>query len=76
MPKKLMLTLVAATILLGASAASAQPRPDKSWKSWFGHADLSFALAQGEAGKVLEDMGSLRKEASGGKAKTAEGESA
>jgi hypothetical protein len=55
MPKKMILTAVALTIFMGATVASAQPRPNKSWKSWFGHADLSYALAEGEAGNVLDD---------------------
>lgn len=48
------LLIFAATFLVAASV-SAQPRPDKSWKSWFGHIDGSYSLPQGDAGDVLDD---------------------
>ncbi len=52
-------TLIGATataaFLIGATSVSAQPRPDKSWKSWFGHVKGSYTLAQGDAGDVLDD---------------------
>ena len=49
------LTLLVAALVLVSTAATAQPRPDKSWKSWFGHIDGSYSLAQGDAGDVLDD---------------------
>ena len=59
MIKPKALVLLATTILLVSGSASAQPRPDKSWKNWFGHIDGSFTLAQGDAGDVLDDGFSL-----------------
>lgn len=41
--------------LLTAGVATAQPRPDKSWKNWFGHIDASYTIPQGDAGDVLDD---------------------
>jgi len=49
------LIALAGLLLLAASSASAQTRPDKTWKNWFGHLDASYTLAQGDAGDVLDD---------------------
>ncbi|MDX1384039.1 MAG: outer membrane beta-barrel protein [Thermoanaerobaculia bacterium] len=46
-------------LALFASAASAQPRPDKDWKNWFGHFKGSYSMPQGDAGDVLDDGWSL-----------------
>jgi hypothetical protein len=54
----LILTVVLGGLLLAQSAA-AQPRPDKNWKSWFGHFDGSWSSPQGDAGNVLNDGWSL-----------------
>ena len=59
MIKPRTLILLSAAILLVSGSASAQPRPDKNWKSWFGHFDGSFTLPQGDAGDVLDDGFSL-----------------
>ena len=37
------------------SIGSADARPDKSWKEWFGHLEGSWVLAQGDYGDVVKD---------------------
>ncbi|MDX1384958.1 MAG: outer membrane beta-barrel protein [Thermoanaerobaculia bacterium] len=53
-----ILPLVVA-LAFSATVASAQPRPDKDWKNWFGHVKGSFTLPQADAGDVLDDGWSL-----------------
>ena len=42
-------------LILTSTAVSAQPRPDKDWKNWFGHIGGSYVIPQGDAGDVLDD---------------------
>ena len=53
-----ILALLSGALLL-SQAATAQPRPDKDWKNWFGHFDGSWSMPQGDAGNVLDDGWSL-----------------
>lgn len=44
-----------ATLMLLLSAATAQARPDKSWRAWFGHVAVGANLPQAETADVVED---------------------
>jgi len=47
--------LCGALLLLTVSVATAQPRPDKEYKNWFGHFSGSWVMPQSTAGDVLDD---------------------
>jgi len=53
-PNRSLLLFCIATIAL-SSAASAQPRPDKNWKDWFGHVSAGYSLTQGDISDLLDD---------------------
>lgn len=55
MNKRLFAIAVAGLLLLSLGTAHAGGRPDKSWKSWFGHFGGGWSLAQGDFSDVADD---------------------
>ena len=55
--KRIVVTSV--VVLLIAASASAQPRPDKSWRDWFGHFAGGWSIPQGNFGDIVDDGFSL-----------------
>ncbi len=52
MSRKITLVLCIVGLI---SIGTAQARPDKSWKSWFGHIETGYIYSQGDYGDVVDD---------------------
>jgi hypothetical protein len=51
--------LIVCVTLLVAGTSTFAGRPDKSWKSWFGHFSGGYTLAQGDFGDYVDDTWTL-----------------
>jgi len=52
--RKLLVPIICVVLLLAVTTSFAG-RPDKSWKSWFGHFSGGYTLAQGDFGDFVDD---------------------